>query len=70
MVTPASMIVSPSEIVPIIAIGTVIVERKAGTGGKERLFVVAGAAAFLLLTFVMAFVVFAADIPVDPPDFA
>jgi hypothetical protein len=69
MFTPALMIVSPSEIMPIIAIGTIIIERKAGTGGKERLFIVAGAAAFLLLAFVMAFIAFAADIPVNPPDF-
>ncbi len=30
----------------------------------------AGAAAFLLLAFVIAFIVFTADIPINPPDFA
>jgi hypothetical protein len=30
----------------------------------------AGAAAFLLLTFIIAFIIFAADIPINPPDFA
>ena len=70
MFTPASMIVSPSEIVPIIDIGTVIVERKDGTGGKERLFVEVRVAVFLPFAFVVVFVAFAADIPVDSPAFA
>ncbi len=66
----ALIIVSLSEIIPIIAIGTIIIKRKASTGGKERLFIIAGAAAFLLLTFIIAFIIFAANIPINSPDFA
>ena len=54
---------------PIIAIRTIIIEQKASTSGKERLFIMARAATFLLLAFIMAFIAFTADIPIDPLDF-
>jgi hypothetical protein len=63
------IIVSPSEIMPIITIGTIIIKWKASTSGKERLFIVAKAAAFLLLAFIIAFITFTADIPINPLDF-
>ncbi len=54
---------------PIITIRTVIIKRKASTSGKERLFIVARVITFLLLAFIIAFITFTADIPINPPDF-
>ncbi len=54
---------------PIIAIRTIIIKRKASTSGKERLFIVARAITFLLLAFIIAFITFIANILINPPDF-
>ena len=40
MLMPELIIFSPSEIVPIINIRTIIIEWKASAGGKERWFAV------------------------------
>ncbi len=53
----------------IIAIGIIIIKRKASTSGKERLFIIARAITFLLLAFIIAFITFMANIPINPPDF-
>jgi hypothetical protein len=54
---------------PIITIRTIIIKQKASTSSKERLFIVAKAITFLLLAFIIAFITFTANIPINPPDF-
>jgi predicted DNA-binding ArsR family transcriptional regulator len=53
MLIPALIIVSPSEIVPIIDIGTIIIKRKVSAGGKERWFTVARVDFFLPAAFII-----------------
>ncbi len=54
---------------PIITIRIIIIKWKANISGKERLFIMARAITFLLLAFIMAFITFMANIPINPLDF-
>ncbi len=53
----------------IIIIRTIIIKRKASTNSKERLFIITRAITFLLLAFIIAFITFTANIPINLPDF-